>query len=136
MPPRIFRETVAVAVGPWLEAKRFQKFLFAKRGLQQSFKPRAGGNDMAAVRPDDNKVGVKGRADRRLFGRRIEVAAAPADRAAGAGLDMADMLQRAGQERESGLNEVRRQHVTWRVIAPISIPSDVSSESRRVRERG
>ena len=80
--------------------------------MQQPFEPLAGRNNAAAARPDDDELGVEGRAHRGLFGGRIEVATTPADRAAGAGLDMADMVQCAGQQGQSGFDEVRRQHVS------------------------
>ena len=62
----------------------------------------------AAVGAGDDELGVEHRAHRRLFGRGIEMAAASADRAAGAGLDVADVLQRARQKREARSDDRRR----------------------------
>jgi hypothetical protein len=103
---------MAVAIRPWLQANRRQKFLFAERGLQQPLEPLPGRNNAAAAWPTDDKLGVEGRAHCWLFGRGIEVATAPADRAAGASLDMSDMFQCASQQRQSGFDKVRRQHVS------------------------
>src|SRR3954452_12921261 len=111
VPSGIFRETIAVAVRPWLEADRIEKFLFAKGGLQQPFEPLVGWNNPSAARPDDDELGVKRRAHCGLFRRRIEMATTPADCATGASLDVANMFKRAGQQGQSGFDEVRRQHV-------------------------
>ena len=80
--------------------------------MQQALEPFAGRDDAAAVRAGYDELRVKRRTHRGLFGRGVEVAAASANGAAGAGLDVADVLQRARQKRETGSDDRRRQHVS------------------------